>query len=100
MCKHRDKLFAQFRDRALLKKRGFSRSQFPVGIEMFRDKVGKKSEHANRFRRIEPGWTRIDGAQSTKKGIVRQDDRHGDIALESIHSRGRMSAPVFLFRYV
>jgi len=51
----------------------------------------------NRFRGVQASWPRIDGAERPKKGAVAENDRHRDVASESVHGGSCMCAPKVVF---
>src|SRR5687768_7591124 len=56
------------------------------------DQLGKDFEHADGLRRVQPRRLGIDGAERAEKRAIRQQDRHRNIALQSVSRRRVMAA--------
>ncbi len=87
MAEHRDELLAQFRRLLCLRQLRLRVDHVVVAVEVMGDQFGVQLEHADNFRRIDPCRPGVDGAECAKKLPVRQGDRHGNIALQTIDGR-------------
>ena len=93
---NRDELLAQLRRLALVEQGCFAGCQALLRLQVEADEIGKQPEHPHHVRRLQLRRLGIDGAERAEEGAIAPEDRHGNIALESVHPRCGVTAKILI----